>query len=187
MLGFLRPPRSDETGTSSASTSSITFQVQLEARALLDPLKLTYIKGSALGVRVAGGLIGTPLGWLVGMVNWTAPGYWINVLLLMPFAFIAVRPWFLGVWTGEGVVEVRSWFRTHRFSAGEVDAVELVPYTGFAGYAIGWLPFVGAIRMLEVDVAARWLPLWLPSTLARRNRALRLAREVRSSLGLPPR
>jgi hypothetical protein len=53
------------------------------------------------------------------------------------------------------------------------------------GFAVGWIPFAGAIRMLEIKTVANKL-IWLPVTVARRNRAIRLAREVRVALGLKP-
>ncbi len=146
---------------------------------------MTYLKGSANGARIGGTTLGVPAGvFLLTTMDWTASLSWIGLLFLALFGFASIRPWALGIWTGEGAVEVRSWFRTYRLRAGDVEAVELVAYSGLVGFAVGWVPFIGRIRMLEVKLARRRLPLSLPSTVARQSRALELARAVRRALGL---
>ncbi|KTR78455.1 hypothetical protein NS234_03070 [Microbacterium oxydans] len=63
-------------------------------------------------------------------------------------------------------------------------AVDKQLYYGGGGAGVGWLPFVGSVRMIELErVDAKRVPL--PSTIGRRNHVLRLARRMREALDLP--
>lgn len=146
----------------------------------------SYLRGSALGVRVAGSIFGIFWGSLTILISFGALNWWICIPAYPLLLFLIIRPWFMGIWLEESAVIVRSWFRHYKFTRGSVEAVELEPYTGFAGFAVGWVPFCGSIRMLAIK-KLNGKEVWLPSTVSRRNRALRNARQVRSRLGLPPR
>ncbi|WP_157535664.1 hypothetical protein [Microbacterium sp. Root1433D1] len=89
-------------------------------------------------------------------------------------------------WVEPGAVVVCAWFRRRRFRSGEIAAVDKQLYYGAGGAGVGWLPFVGSLRMIEIEcVNGKRIPL--PSTIGRRNRVLHLARRMREALGLPSR
>ena len=52
-------------------------------------------------------------------------------------------------------------------------------YSGLLGAGTTWLPFVGSVRMMQLEIRGRYLPKSLPSTLGRRNTVLKVVRTVR--------
>ena len=81
------------------------------------------------------------------------------------------------MWVEPGAVVVCAWFRRRHFRSGEIAAVDKQLYYGAAGAGVGWLPFVGSVRMSEIErVDGKRVPL--PSTIGRRNHVLRLARRL---------
>lgn len=56
---------------------------------------------------------------LVSTIDWGVSLSWLGLLVLAPLVVMSVRPWFLGVWADPGIVRIRSWFRIHRFVAGD--------------------------------------------------------------------
>jgi len=90
---------------------------------------------------------------------------------------------FLGVWVAEGEAVVSTWFSRRRFVAGDIEVIELELYMGTGGFAVGWIPIVGNVRMIAVRLVSGRL-VYLPSTIGRFNRVLRVAREVRDAVGL---
>jgi hypothetical protein len=134
---------------------------------------------------VGGGLLGAV--FLIASVlgAWGASNLWLGFPLVGLFGFMMIRPWFLGVDVGPGQVRIRSWFRDSLLREGEVVAIDLVKYTGFIGFGLGWVPFAGRVAMLEIETPQGQFR-WFPVTFNTRNRALRIAREVRTALGLQP-
>ncbi|WEK61569.1 MAG: hypothetical protein P0Y60_02045 [Candidatus Microbacterium colombiense] len=129
-------------------------------------------------------------------------GFWSGFLLLLSFgsehwwlaasvvsisAAACVRSLFLGMTISPGSVVVTSWLRVHRFEEGDVEAVDFDKYTGVVGFALGFVPPFGSIRMIEVKRVSAWTMISLPVTVGRRNAVLRLARRMRVALGLPSR
>ena len=118
--------------------------------------------------------------------GWGAANWWIGLPLFALYVWWMVRPWFLGVWVGERRVVVQSWFRRYTFAEGDVKAIDIVYYFGLvAGAPIGWLPFAGKVRMVQVETTDGRTH-YLAVTLARRNSALQLARRMGAVLGLKP-
>lgn len=145
---------------------------------------MTYVRGSARGARAGGASLGIVGLALTGVGVWGASNWWSILPFFALFAYWIVRPWFLGVWIQYEQVKVVSWFRTRVFREGEVVSVDVVPYHGLIGVSpISWLPLIGSIRMLQIaTVDGRELPL--PVTGSRQNRVVRMARVVRTNLGL---
>ena len=130
--------------------------------------EVEMIQGSARGARVGGafsGLAMTGLTIPVALTNyefWPAE-IWLGYSLFLGWsAYLIARPWFMGVWVGSGSISVRSWYRTYRYAAGDIDLVEVVPYWGLINItAVPWAPFVGSLRMLRIrtrDDRTRDLP-----------------------------
>ena len=146
---------------------------------------MEYIRGSAVGVRIAGSLFGAGGAFISIVGAWGGTNWWIVLPFVSFFLYLLVRPWFMGVWIGDNTVAIQSWFRKYSFARGEVQSIDLEPYHGLVAISpIGWVPFAGQIRMLVVKRADEGVKN-LPSTLSRRNRALRNARRIRVTLGLP--
>lgn len=147
------------------------------------PAEAADAQSASTGARIGALLWGAAATGLFVLLGHESNMWWIG---LPVYAFVAaalVRSAWLGVWVSPGAVKVVSWFRTQRFRAGEVSAVELVPYFGMGGASVGWLPVVGSVRMIEVELTSG-RRVWLPSTIGRRNGVLRLARTMRAALGL---
>ncbi len=143
------------------------------------------IKGSATGVRVGGGSSGALLLLATAVGAWGASNLWLGLPLATLFGFMMIRPWFLGVDVGPGKVRIRSWFRDYRLEEGEVVAIDLVNYTGFMGFGLGWVPIAGRVAMLEIETREGRFR-WFPATFNTWNRTLRIARQARAALGVPP-
>lgn len=144
------------------------------------------LKVPSVGARVGSFAWGAAWSALILALSWESLGWWVG-LPVYSFAVAAfIRSLFLGVSITSGQVVVSSWFRTYRFSEGEVSAVNKQRYFGLGGAGVGWLPIAGSVRMIEVELTTGRL-VWLPSTVGRRNAVLRLARTMREALGLPRR
>lgn len=147
------------------------------------------VKGSATGARTGSILWGAAAIILFLALSWGSAFWWIGLPVYGVAVAACVRSVFLGVWVGPGEVVVSSWFRTYRFVEGDVSAVEKELYSGVGGVGgvgVGWLPFFGTVRMIEVELTTG-KHLALPSTIGRRNSVLRLARRMRTALGLKAR
>ncbi|MGO4489299.1 hypothetical protein AB4070_12705 [Microbacterium sp. 2RAF4] len=117
-------------------------------------------------------------------MSWGTSSWWIGASVCFFAAAAFVRSLFLGVWVEPGAVVVCTWFRRRHFRSGEIAAVDKQLYYGAGGAGVGWLPFVGSVRMIELErVDGKRIPL--PSTIGRRNHMLRLARRMREALDLP--
>lgn len=143
------------------------------------------VRGSAIGALVGGVLWGA-VGMLALVAGaWGGENWWVASPWFVYLLFCAVRPWFLGVWVGDESFEIRSWFRRYVFDRGQVAEIDMVPYRGIASAPeLTWVVFVGPIRTIRirtVDGRRRSFP----STVAGRNRTLRLARQLRTVVGLP--
>lgn len=134
-----------------------------------------------MGARVGGGLLGGFGLFLVVLFGWGSSNWWIALPFHIVFAFMIVRPWFLGVLVGPGTVLIRSWFRNYALTAADVATLEIVKYSGLVGFAVGWIPFVGRVAMIEVETPDGRFR-WFPATFNRRNRTLRIVREMRVAL-----
>lgn len=109
---------------------------------------------------------------------------WLYGLWFAIGLFVAIRPWWLYVEITEDGFDVNSWFRKYRFRRGEVDSIDIIRVTSMGfGFAVGFIPFVGSVRMIEV-VARNGKATWLPCLVGRRNAVLRLARTLRVQVGL---
>lgn len=117
-------------------------------------------------------------------VSWGTSSWWIGACVCFVAAAAFVRSLFLGVWVEPGGVVVCTWFRRRRFRSGEIAAVDKQLYYGAGGASVGWVPFVGAVRMIELE-RGDGKRTSLPSTIGRRNHVLRLARRMRAALDLP--
>lgn len=147
-------------------------------------MKLEKVAGSATGARVGSLLWGVTASALTVAVIWGTSSWWIAVCVCFFTAAAFVRSFSLGVWVEPGAVMVCTWCRRRHFASGEVAAVDKQLYYGAGGAGVGWLPFVGSVRMIEIQyVDGRRTPL--PSTIGRRNQVLRLARRMREALDLP--
>ncbi len=147
-----------------------------------------YVRGSARGARVAGTSLGVLFGGIATIAIVASGGDWGTSwpIFLLP-AFMVVRPWFLGVYLTSDGIEVRSWLRFYRLPSASVSVVELAPvYSALLGAGTTWIPFVGSVRMMQIETATRRLPLSLPCTMGRRSHVLTLVREVRAHLGASP-
>lgn len=147
-------------------------------------VKLEKVAGSAAGARVGSLLWGSAASVLTVAVSWGTSSWWIGACVCLFAAAAFVRSLFLGVWVEPGAVVVCTWFRRRLFRSGEIVAVDMQLYYGAGGAGVGWLPFVGSVRMIELErVEGKRVPL--PSTIGRRNHVLRLARRMREALDLP--
>lgn len=54
------------------------------------------------------------------------------------------------------------------------------------GVRTKYILFVGSVRMMQVELKGRSMPRVFPVTVGRRNRVLRLVRELREHTGAPP-
>ena len=143
------------------------------------------VRGSAIGALV-GGMLWGAVGMLATVVGaWGGENWWIASPWFAYFACCAVRPWFLGVWVGDESFEIRSWLRTYTFERGQVVEIDMVPYRGiWAGPQLTWVPFIGPIRTIRIRTVDGRRRSYA-STVAGRNRTLRLARQLRGVVGLP--
>lgn len=144
---------------------------------------LVTVRGAALFVRVSGGVAAVFWASLIAVVSLGASNWYIALPAYVVLAFTGIRPWLMGVDVRAGEVRVRSWFRVYVLRAGEISAVRLEQYSGLAGFAVGWVPFVGAIRVIQIEYVEGRTRL-LRSTVNRRNRCLRLQRVIAESLGV---
>ncbi|MFT4134899.1 hypothetical protein [Microbacterium sp.] len=147
---------------------------------------MRYVPGSGIGIRVTAAVWGGVmiLGGLVG-VSYGSADHEAWLFLLMPL-FVIVRSWWLGVWLTEDGFVVKSWFRRRRVRSCDIVRIDLsAVYSGLLGVGTRFIPFVGSVRIIEVEIKDRWLPLSFPTTVGRRNRVLRLVRELREHTGAP--
>lgn len=140
----------------------------------------------AIGARVGSFFWGSVWSGLILALSWGSPVWWIGAPVYGIALAAFTRSLFLGVSMSAGLVVVSSWFRTYRFVEGEVSAVDKQLYFGLGGAGVGWLPIVGSIRMIQLELVGGRL-MYLPCTVGRRNAVLRLARSMREALGLNPR
>lgn len=155
-------------------------------RVAADRNRSEWVAVPAIGARVGSFLWGSAWSGLILALRWGSPVWWMCVPVYGIALAAFMRSLFLGVSMSAGLVVVSSWFRTYRFVEGEVSAVDKQRYFGWGGAGVGWLPIAGSVRMIELRLAGGRL-VALPSTLGRRNAVLRLARQMRESLGLHPR
>lgn len=150
------------------------------------PSEMRYVPGSAIGVRVVSGIWSSFIGgmisfWLV--LSNPSLVWWLFVALPI---LVSLRSWWLGVFLTDDGFIVKSWFRTYRFSSAQVERVDLMEvYSALLGAGLKWIPFVGAVRMIQVDVVDKWSPYWFSVTLGRRNRVLRIVRSLREHTKAP--
>ena len=146
------------------------------------------IPNATRGARVGGFVVGVFYSAFATGVYLTQSdefSMWISGSCLFIGAFVAIRPWWLSVTMIEDGFVVTSWFRKYRFRRGEVESIDIrkIYSLGFGAIAVGYMPFIGAVRMIEV-VANSGKSTWLPCLLGRRNAVLRLARQLRVQVGL---
>lgn len=155
---------------------------------MVDSLTITKkIPGATRGVRVGGTILGASLATLVAGTHLTMPGStptWMLLLALAISLWVAIRPWTLTVVKRDDGFVVRSWFRNHHFRRGEVESIDInLIYSMGVGVGVGFIPFVGSVRMVEV-ITADGRIVWLSCLLGRRNAVLRLVRVLRPLVGL---
>jgi hypothetical protein len=143
------------------------------------------VSGSARGAQVGGATWGAAVSVLALGSTWDSLFAWLGVVVCLFCASMTVRSFFLGVWIGHGEVTVVTWYSRWRFRAGDVEAVELQLYMGMGGFGVGFIPFAGNVRMIEV-VLNGGRRVSLPSTLGRFDRVLKLTQQMRSEFGLRP-
>ncbi len=144
---------------------------------------MDQVAGASTGARV-GALFWSAIAiGLLVVLGFESNSWWVGFPVYVFIALALVRSASLRVIISPGVVEIVSWFRTQRFTAGEVSAVQMTYYVGMGGASVGWLPGFGSVRMIELEMADGRC-VWLPSTIGRRNSVLRLARAMRAALGL---
>lgn len=146
------------------------------------------IPGSARGVRVAGAawsLVST----VAGVFLLLAYDLWPALLFSSAVsAFLVTRPWFMGVWLDGDSLIVRDWFHAFRLSRHDVVAIDLEKCMSLmVGFQTGFVPFIGRVRMIEVETVrnGRVRFLSLTGTIGRYNTVLNVVREMRVHLGLP--
>lgn len=88
---------------------------------------MEYIRGSAVGVRIAGSLFGAGGAFISIVGAWGGTNWWIVLPFVSFFLYLLVRPWFMGVWIGDNTVAIQSWFRKYSFARGEVQSIDLEP------------------------------------------------------------
>ncbi|KAB1864031.1 hypothetical protein [Microbacterium algeriense] len=146
------------------------------------------ICGSARGVRVAGAV-------------WALFSMGGGVLLLLEYdlwpaalafaavgGFLLIRPWFMGVWLEGDSIRVGGWFHSFRLSRSEVTGIELEKCMGLlVGFQTGFLPFVGRVRMIQVEIVRKGRVRYvsLAGAIGRYNTVLKVVREMRVHVGLP--
>lgn len=140
------------------------------------------------GVRVGGLIVGLFHSTLAATTYFTQSDKfpaWMSCMWLLVGAFVAIRPWWLSIVIVEDGFIVTSWFRRYQFRRGEVESIDMrkVHSMGLGAIAVGYIPFVGSVRMIEI-VRNGGRQVWLPCLLGRRNDALRLARALRVQVGL---
>ena len=144
--------------------------------------------GSARGARVAGGI------WALvvlgaGIFVAFAQLRWIGITVAIPIsAFLAVRPWLMGIVLIPGSVVVKGWYTLRRFDVDDVSEVDLTNCMSLlVGFATGYIPFAGAVRMVKLTTRRheRSRVVYLPGSLGRYNTVLRVVREMRQHVGLP--
>lgn len=153
---------------------------------MMDRSSLDLVRGSANGARLGSFLWGSAASALLLFLGWGSYYWWLGLPIYVWSIAACVRSFFLGVWVEPGRVRIRSWFRSHQYELGEVADVDTEHYSGAGGAGVGWVPFIGAVRMIEIELpSGRFVSL--PSTIGRRNRVLQLARRMRVALCLNPR
>lgn len=156
---------------------------------MADPVMMpSSIANATHGVRVGGlivGLFHLTLATAILLTQSDRFPVWLSCIWLLVGVFIAIRPWWLTVTVVEDGFIVTSWFRRYRFRRGEVESIDIrnVHSMGLGAVAVGYIPFIGAVRMIEI-VMNGGKQVWLPCLLGRRNKVLRLARQLRVQVGL---
>lgn len=146
------------------------------------------IANATRGVRVGGlivGLFHSSLATVTYLSQSEKFPVWGSCIWLVVGVFIAMRPWWLSVVIVEDGFIVASWFRRYRFRRGEVESIDIrrVHSMGLGAVAVGYIPFFGSVRMIEI-VMNGGKQIWLPCLLGGRNEVLRLARQLRVQVGL---
>lgn len=143
------------------------------------------VRGSGVGARLGCLLWAAAASGLFVLVSWGSEYWWIGVPVYGVAVAALLRSFFLGVWVGPGEVVVVSWFRRYSFTRGDVAAFDVTRYYGAGGDGVGWLPFIGSLRMIEVERASgRREPL--PVTVGRSRNVVLLARLMKDSLEMNP-
>jgi len=83
----------------------------------------------------------------------------------------------MGIFISPETLVIRSWYRNYSIRSEDIDSVSPVVY--MASGAIGWLPIVGSIRVVEIG-EKNGRTRYFPSTVGRRKTVLRNIRTVRS-------
>lgn len=105
---------------------------------------------------------------------WREPA---GALLLVPMIALAIRSLFVGVrLDGDGVL-VRAWFRSYRYSPGELGAVTAVPYWRFLD------PKEPILSLLKFTPTAGWVRE-VAATVSWKDRTLAQAVAIRRHLGI---
>jgi hypothetical protein len=146
------------------------------------------VPGSARGVRVAGAIWAGAVLAVSAFMIW-AYDWWTGLAFAAPVSvFLAVRPWFMGVVLRDSDVLFKSWWRSRLLLRESITNIELAKCDSLLmGFQVGFLPFVGKVRMMNVEVTAHGRTRFLPlsSTLGRYNTTLKVTRILRSHVGLP--
>ena len=144
---------------------------------------MTKVVGSARGAQVGGAVWAVTASILALSSTRESSLAWLGVVVCLLCALAVLRSIFLGVWVGDDGVRVVSWFRRWHFLSGEVESVELQLYMGMGGFGVGFIPFVGNVRMIDVALTSG-RRVSLPSTIGRFDRVLRLVKQMRTAVGL---
>ena len=139
----------------------------------------TQLKGATYGVRVAGEVFATL--WFVVLSGLLAAyGFAPGVIPFVAYAlFLAVRPWFMKASLSGVTLEIRSWFRVYRIDLREVRSIDLSKYSGLAGFAVGFVPFVGQVRVLHLAFDSGKSKDF-PATIGRRRRVQAIAKLIQN-------
>lgn len=145
---------------------------------------MTTIPRAATGARVyAHTLLAiAALALLVGFRFYGIAGF---VFWVTPFVAIAVRSWFLRVSIDQDRVVVTGWWWRYAYRLEDIDLVDTDKYTGTLGVDVGYIPFVGAVRVLSFRLSGeRWRSF--PSTLGRARTVRGVCRRIREEIASVP-
>lgn len=118
----------------------------------------------------------------------------IALLIALPFLihaiFLLVRPWFLGIFLVDDMIICRNWFRIFVVECDKVESIDLtVASTFFTGFLVGYVPFVGKLRMIDIGYLKDGRPkvYWAECSFGRFNTVRSVAKKMREHAGIVPR
>ena len=121
--------------------------------------------------------------------------HWLDLWAIVPLTllilsiYLGIRPWFLGMYLIDETFVCRNWIRPFAIKRERVSKVEISDiYTLLTGAFIGWVPFIGRVRMIVIvyERNGRERRYMATSVYGRYRTIQAVANEMRGIAGLKP-